>query len=594
MARHRSSASKFLRRFVVLTVLGLTIFVVTVGFLARDWRPTLERRLADILGRPISIVGLAIAREWPPQLILKNVTVAANTTGKESTVSIEELSLVLAPWEVLRGGPAGRLSITGLRSARSDGDFSWINRFFGEGRLLKRIELSLQDGHFGNDAVVVDRADLGIAMDGLRSFSGELLVLGEPLMAEGRIGFAEHADKPSLLQLAVRGDLLEVEFDGTLRSAPFGFSGVTALRVLDGDELADRIGLPAFALDRLRATGMIEKTRQRVEITRLEATLGDSKMGGRASYVFSEGEADPRLSLRLVSGPISLNLPGPDDALLTPRELPFDLDLEIVADSLRLGSIHFPRLDAVIKVDGGAVALERLVVDGLGGTIEAAGSLRAEAGDPRVDLLFDLRQADAETVLQALGLESTSVGGRFGAHLELTLAGKNWKAAFDHANGQLGIFLDHGSLARPFLAALTGARADSLPAEAELSCAMGDFSVESGTAHARFLRLVAPEGEIAGKGWIHLPTDGLSLVLANSGTAEPPFLLVRPIVLRGSLYAPEPGEGEASEAEMPTMSTIAALTAALLPQIGSLLGEDSSCLAPPSERNPEGGREEAE
>lgn len=294
----------------------------------------------------------------------------------------------------------------------------------------------------------------------------------------------------------------------------------------------------------------------------LVAHIGESELHGEAALSM-RGQQRPQLSMNFVAPQLipsdfrwlaSLGWEGEDaSASVADAELPTAWLTRADAQ----GSLRVERLvglasgPAGLQLDfnlkEGRLQLEPLRLELEGGVSE--GSMIVEAGDsgaPRIVLRAEANGMQLAPLLAMFGtdaltarLETASVDLRGeGMTLREVAAGLNGTSRFRLEDGRVGVAsLAHMSmgLVETLGVALSNSRNGSTP----LTCAIGNFAVRNGVAHAERLIMVIPQIVIVGEGSVRLDDATLNLTLTPKPIDEALLRVIVPVVISGPLAEPE-------------------------------------------------------
>jgi len=248
---------------------------------------------------------------------------------------------------------------------------------------------------------------------------------------------------------------------------------------------------------------------------------------------------------------------------------------------LRRVSLNLDLKDGVLRGDPVAFSLDR-------GDIRGAFKLDASRNVPRTDV--DLRMTGARlenwisTKVQGLPV----IQGGLVARLKVSGTGNSVHKTASTANGSL-TFVSNGGEVRQAFAELLGVNVSKGlimllsedPQKTPLRCAVADFQVRNGVAHAN--RILADTGVVVveGSGTINFRRETINLRI--EGDSKKPRLLrvFAPITVSGPLMSPklgvEAGGAVAQGGLAVALGSVLTPFAAILPFVDPGLAEDANC-----------------
>jgi hypothetical protein len=158
--------------------------------------------------------------------------------------------------------------------------------------------------------------------------------------------------------------------------------------------LEGRSDVPPGPMKALRARGEVTVGQDRIAIERLRASFDRETLEGRLSYAWADNDRPARLEAEVGAAELDL------DAVLsftnaaraaTAFELPREVALAVDIGRATFAGVEARKVRAALKLDAGALQVERLSVADLGGAaVDASGRIEELSSTPRGQLKFDL------------------------------------------------------------------------------------------------------------------------------------------------------------------------------------------------------------
>lgn len=336
--------------------------------------------------------------------------------------------------------------------------------------------------------------------------------------------------------------------------------------------------------------------------------VGGSDVAGVAQVI--TGGKRPQLTAELQSkrlalddlGPVIGARPGsvqkavqqPDDSGHVLPDLPFnaerwdsvDADVKLSAKTLaRAKALPLEDLTAHLRLQDSVLTLEPLNFGLAGGQLNSKVTLNGQQLPIQAHAQVRARKVQLAQLFPTLDLGKTSIG-QINGEFDLKGSGNSVGRMVGNANGKLSLVVSNGQISRLTMEKaglhlweilslkLTGDK------PVKLRCAVADFDVKQGTAHASALVVDTEVSTLFGTGTIDMKTETLDLVLDNRTKTTSPLALRSPIYVRGSFAQPR---AEVDKGRVLTRAAGAIglglinpfLT--LLPLIDAGPGKDSDC-----------------
>jgi AsmA family protein len=397
----------------------------------------------------------------------------------------------------------------------------------------------------------------GVAADlqGAHALSGSLLLRGASLGALGQsLGIPLPATPPYRLAAALHHDAglwglvsTEARIGGSRLALDVQFDGRGARPLLTG-----RIGGPLLRLKDLGpAVGMAAPR----DTAALPAVL-DSDAASLAEPAAPAATGEPRRPGRVL----------PDRSFDLPSLQAMDVKLRVAMGSLDLGNdaVIEPlrELRAQLTLQDGVLSLAKLQAQVAGGTV--SGLTRLDATDPaqparwHADLQFGhLRLEQWLPVLkhaapgarggEASGTPVPLASGILDGRLDVRGSGRNTAAILASLDGRASARVREGTVSHLIveLAGLDLAQSLGVFFRGDrplpLSCARMDLQLNHGVATLRQFALDTHDSSLSGDGRIDLRDESIALRLQVHPKDFSPLALRTPIVVSGSLAAPQVG-----------------------------------------------------
>ncbi len=548
-----------------------TLFVIDVD----SYRALIQSQSEQVLGRQLTIDG-EIELDWSfsPTLAVHDVALANVEGGSRPEMArIGTLAIGLELGALLTGD----LNITNLTVI--DADLILESGSGGVGNWVLASEASTADGSVGTVPFVrsLTLRDSRLTYVGLldqrrvleideatleaESKDSEIhvevsgAIQGVKADASGSVGsFASlierGADWP--VSLSARVGTNRVAIDGIIGD-PWSFSGyrlgveatLTSLEALQVASGTGGRGNQVPSLPRIRASAVLSGDPDRVAVTDIRATVGDSDIAGQ--LVATMGGGRPHLVGALSSETVVLSDFVPEDGGAGaggPTELPVDLlraveaDLEIAIARLVADDLQVEEIAAELRVQNGQLNLDvgkAVLWDGWwGGRIVADSHLSPLA----VGFDITVGQVDLNAMLGHWGMEDNAITGRMDGALTLHGRGDSVEALLDSANGQIALDMATGRINNAYTEligrnVLTALLPDGDEPVTHVNCAVGQFDVAQGVARSSAILVDTRRVTVGGEGAIDFGGGRLDFLL-NPRTKDLNLLaLVAPARIHG-------------------------------------------------------------
>jgi hypothetical protein len=396
--------------------------------------------------------------------------------------------------------------------------------------------------------------------------------LGAPVAVRGRLDGSRRAPRLVLearahdLVLRAEGDLTDGD-DGRRAAAAFSLRHPALADLL---ERLGTAGVLAADLDGpFEAAGHVDYARGVGQVV-VDARLGPSTLA--VDFGLDTSGARPRATLRAqtdrlhealvraVAGLAREQTGAPPQAGIRPGawpDAPLDLDalqrfegrLDLTVGLSALAGEPIENLTLIATLSRGALALDRLQADALGGRVRAFGRLAAKDGLPTLGVELELENVNARTLfgLSPLGIRPE---GRLDLEAEVAARGASVRELVGTLSGDAALRLRDGALPGPDLSALqrsltapsatrAGRLADALRGGwTALDEMAGPLRIENGTVRADGLTLDLAGGGGTLTGRADLAAWTLDLLLGLRLDAAPALPVIE-LHVTGAIDDPE-------------------------------------------------------
>ncbi len=438
-------------------------------------------------------------------------------------------------------------------------------------------------------------------------------------------------DRPYAFQADVRAAGTRIQADGAI-AKPFDLNYFSADVVASGPDLADLYYLLGLALPNTppyALRGRIERSGTTYGMQDVRGRVGDSDLAGsftasrqRNGRLLLVGDFNTRTldfdDLMAVLGgapdttetasteqrAVAQQLAAsnrllPDAQLDISRVRNMDARVSYRAARVRTDRLPLRGLAVDVNLDQGLLRLDPLTLSLTQGRVAGAVSINARQDTPRVAMDVRLTGARLESIVRMENQQP--ITGALAGRLRLVGTGGSVRDAAASADGDISFVIPRGEVREAF-AELTGinvTRGLGLLLSGDddkigIRCGVASFRVNNGLARVHTFIVDTETVLIRGTGGVSLRDERLNLRLQGE-PKEPRLLSVdAPIVMRGSLRAPQVGvdlEEAADDGGLAAaLGALVAPIAGVLPFIDLGLAEDADCNAVLAQR-PQPARE---
>ena len=278
----------------------------------------------------------------------------------------------------------------------------------------------------------------------------------------------------------------------------------------------------------------------------------------------------------------------PTARLQVERMRAIDADVHFRATSIEAGTVPFTQLLLHARLDDGVLTLEPLRIDMAQGHLSAAFHIDARVKPPAVH--GELRASNIQLgQFKGKGPDAVPpLDGVLDARAVIEGTGDSVHGLMSDATGQLTVIVPGGDVRSAF-AELTGidvAKGIGLLVQhpndkAPIRCAVAQFDLTTGTAHAQDLLMDTQDVVIKGLGQINLGSEKLDLTLQGQPKKLRLFRLRSPIEIGGELKKPsfrlKPGKLVEQGAAGAVLGTLLTPVAAILAFVDPGLAKNEDC-----------------
>jgi uncharacterized protein involved in outer membrane biogenesis len=384
-------------------------------------------------------------------------------------------------------------------------------------------------------------------------------------------------DRPYRFQTKVDAGPSSVSVDGSI-DKPFDLGAIEAQIVLQGQNLANlyyltNLALPLTAPYRLSV--QLHRSGDHFALDNLEGRIGSSDVHGKAAVDLQQ-DARPRFTATLDSHSLNLRDLGvafgagvaqqsdatgapqaaapsstANSLLLLPtyqfqfdRLRAMDAAVDFHADSIQTQKVPFTSVTFNLKVDHGVLTIDPLEFQLPMGKI--GGQIRLDSNVPKAQVAADIRLSGIHLdQFKAKNAPQGPLAGVLQGRVRLDGHGNSVHDMAAASDGTLSIVVPNGEIREAF-AELTGVDIvqglglllTKKQQTSAVRCAVADFKVKDGTAHADRLVVDTQNVLITGDGHIALDEEALDLNIQGRPKQFRVARLRAPINIRGTLRHP--------------------------------------------------------
>ena len=557
-------------RMIFFGVLALVVALALAGYLVLrnlnldDYKDVIAAEVKEITSRDLDIRGhITFSISLKPTITARDLALAnASWAGEQDLLGIDQLDITLDLIGLLFGTfdttelafKGGKLSLE--RSASGQGN--WQLGLDQED--VRRTEEYLQ-GPFPYvhgirlEDIDVDYADqrLGTKLSGhIKAFDAVLEPKGQRLTtnldvevknqtisASGTVTklLSLHAGGTSSVALSIELDQTSLTLDGTVDTehGANAFDGTFEAASPDPRDLAALAGVTLPDLGAFKASGKISLTPTALDLTTLEARVGDSDLRGQAKVGLGQ---QPSFTVDLSSNRIDMTPfiqawesddaapveeTAENDLLFSDQPLFFDAlpsmeaDVKLAVDKLTVGDLTLDAALLQVKQSNRDLKIDPFKVDYKGATFTGRGEVSA-AEPQRVTLKVLTQNFDLGSFL-AQQKVTDLVEGEIDIGIDVQGQGNSLHAIVGTLDGKASFVMSKGRIASRDVDLIAAGLLQSLMPwkkgikETSIKCALGQFEIKKGLAKTQSLLFDTLQMTMTGKGTIDLKTEAVDLKL---------------------------------------------------------------------------------
>jgi len=558
-----------------LLALVLIAVLVVAAFPLGMFKGTLERRMSDRFGRPVTIAAIERqdAFSLTPTIAIRGVRVPQPDwagAGDLARIDRAEVRFPILPLIVGRFEPQA-ITLSGARIAlvrAKDGRENWHGK--GRDRRSRRTptieRLTIADTRLSYRDAKQDRTFvLNVAADGtgLRA-DGRGVVRGAAVDVTIRgAAIGKDTANPWPFRAALDGPDLAIAATGTM-AAPLDTNHMTldiTARAADLKLIDAVIEAGLFRTQPVSLKAHVVRERPKWTITGLTGTIGRSTIAGRLTVdkVDRRSKVDgeivsTQLDFSDLASSEGLAEAAAKERAIGPRVVP-DSRIDIGKIDRTDGRIAF-RIDRIVSREGpssirnarGVITMDRqlltiapLRMDATQGYIAGRAVIDQRGGAKMPTATFDLRLTGSS--IGALAGGGGSVTGRVDARALLTGRGTTIRQAVANSSGRIGLAARDGSLPDRFAVALGFDAGRALFASNEdragLRCVIFGATLKNGQGVVGPMIVDTTQSKLTGSGSIRFPQETLGIRLTGSPKHHALLRLPGSAIMSGTLSQPD-------------------------------------------------------
>jgi uncharacterized protein involved in outer membrane biogenesis len=337
--------------------------------------------------------------------------------------------------------------------------------------------------------------------------------------------------------LSIELDQTSLTLDGTVdtKHGANAFDGTLEAASPDPRDLAALAGVTLPDLGALKASSKISLTPTALDLTALEARVGDSDLRGQAKVGLGQ---QPSFTVDLSSNRIDMTPfiqawesddaapveeTAEHDLLFSDQPLFFDAlpsmeaDVKLAVEKLTVGDLTLDAALLQVKQSNRDLKIDPFKVDYKGATFSGRGEVSA-AEPQRVTLKVLTQNFDLGSFL-AQQKVTDLVEGEIDIGIDVQGQGNSLHAIVGTLDGKASFVMSKGRIASRYVDLIAAGLLQSLMPwkkgikETSIKCALGQFEIKKGLAKMQSLLFDTKQMTMTGKGTIDLKTEAVDLLL---------------------------------------------------------------------------------
>jgi uncharacterized protein involved in outer membrane biogenesis len=447
---------------------------------------------------------------------------------------------------------------------------------------------------------------------------GQGTVNGNPflLKATGGPMINIDPDRPYPFRADVRGGATHIQANGAI-TKPFDFGAIGADITVSGPDLNQLYMLTRLTLPNTppyKLSGRLVRDQSVYRFTGINGRVGDSDLHGtlkvetkgrltltadlRSKVLELDdlmtvlgGAPNPKGAISPQQKVVAQTMKAerrllPDATLQIDRLRSMDATLKYRATAVRSPTLPVRAAALDLKLDHGVLNLDPFRFQLVSGQVIGKARIDGRGATPVTDFDARLSGVNIQQFLKVKG--PPPIEGLVQARAKLHGAGASVHRAAAAADGAITVVIPRGQIRQAF-AELLGINAgkglymllSKDNHQTALRCAVANFKVSNGVAHADTVIIDTGVVKATGSGSIDLGAERLNLVIDGKTKKARLLHLWAPITITGPLSAPKPGvklENVAAQAGVgAALATVLSPLAVILPFVDAGLAKDADC-----------------
>jgi len=312
--------------------------------------------------------------------------------------------------------------------------------------------------------------------------------------------------------------------------------------------------------------GTVNDNMKKIVMEAFTLTAGESDMTGQ--LVLTLGGPRPSLEGKLHSKHIDLHdfeikseektdesgAPAappqapPSDKIFTTKPLALDglkaadAHLALSVDTFVAGLTSAQNLSAKIELENGHLTLAPITAQVAGSKTDAV--MKVDASSPTALITANLKSPslDMSQLFKMGGMES-AISGKTEVDIELTTSGRSTHDFAAHSNGKINLLMDSGVVSSSMLREIAGGLVSIFAPGASslkpgINCLAARYTITNGLMDTKGLLIDTEVTTIAGKGYVNLPDERISMSLFTKPKGLGIGSMIPPMRISGDLTKP--------------------------------------------------------